>query len=324
MRIPFAVPPPNSKPFDVVTLGLNSVDLVSVVGEYPHSGTKQRLQRFARLPGGQMATAAATCSRLGLRARYIGSFGDDVLGQLSRQSLLDEGVDLTAAKMIPGAANQFAVIIVDARSGERTVLWDRDPLLALDPASLPVEAIASGRMVIVDCNQTAASAQATKHARAAAIPTVGDIERVRPGIADLLLNLDAIIMAETFPAALTGHEEPGRALQHIAREFNAALVCVTLGAEGSLALCQGREIRTGGFPIDCVDSTGAGDAFRGAFAAACLHYPHDDIEQVLIYANAVAALNCRALGSRGGLPTPDEVDQLLTGPAAKRGRTPLY
>ena len=109
------------------------------------------------------------------------------------------------------------MIIVDARSGERTVLWDRDPLLALDPASLPVEAITSGRMVIVDCNQTAGSAQATKHARAATIPTVGDIERVRPGIADLLLNLDAIIMAETFPAALTGHEEPGRALQHIAR-----------------------------------------------------------------------------------------------------------
>jgi sugar/nucleoside kinase (ribokinase family) len=147
---------------------------------------------------------------------------------------------------------------------------------------------------------------------------------VRPGIADLLQNLDAIIMAETFPAALTGHEEPGRALQHIAREFNAPLVCVTLGAEGSLAWCQGREIRTSGFPVDCVDSTGAGDSFRGAFAAACLRYPHDDIEQVLIYANAVAALNCRALGSRGGLPTPDEVDQLLTGPAAKRGRTPLY
>lgn len=324
MRIPFAVPPPQSKPFDVVTLGLNSVDLVSVVGEYPHPGTKQRLQRFARLPGGQMATASATCARLGLRSRYIGSFGDDVLGQLSRQSLLDEGVDLTAARTIKGAANQFAVIIVDARSGERTVLWDRDPLLALDPAMLPADAITSGRMLIVDCNQTAASAQAARCARAAGVPSVADIERVRPGIADLLQNLDAIIMAETFPAALTGHEEVGRALEHIAREFDAPLVCVTLGAEGSLARCQGREIRTDGFAIDCVDSTGAGDAFRGAFAAGCLLYPHDDIEQILIYANAVAALNCRALGSRGGLPVPAEVEQLLDRPAAHRRRTPLY
>jgi sugar/nucleoside kinase (ribokinase family) len=324
VRIPFDVASPSWKPFDVVTLGLNSVDLVSVVGEFPHAGTKQRLQRFARLPGGQMATAAATCARLGLRARYIGSFGDDVLGQLSRQSLLDEGVDLTAARTIAGAANQFAVIIVDARSGERTVLWDRDPLLALDPAVLPADAILSGRMLIVDCNQTAAAAQAARIARAAGVPTVADIERVRPGINELLQHVDAMIMAETFPAALTGYEDQGRALAHIAREFNAPLVCVTLGPDGSLAWCQGREIRTPGFPVDCVDSTGAGDAFRGAFAAACLRHPHDDIEHMLTFANAVAALNCRALGARGGLPTADEVDELLNGPATHRIRTPLY
>jgi len=169
-------------------------------------------------------------------------------------------------------------------------------------------------MLIVDCHQTAAAAQAAKHARRSGIPTVADVEKVRPGIADLLQNVDAIIMAETFPAALTGHEEQGRALQRIARDFNAPLVCVTLGAEGSLAVCQGREIRTRAFPVDCVDSTGAGDAFRGGFASACLRHPHDDIETVLAYANAVAALNCRALGSRGGLPTPDEVDQLLARP----------
>jgi sugar/nucleoside kinase (ribokinase family) len=88
-------------------------------------------------------------------------------------------------------------------------------------------------------------------------------------------------------------------------------VCVTLGAKGSLAWCNGREIRTPAFPVDCVDSTGAGDCFRGAFAAACLSMPDGDIEDVLSFANAVAALNCRALGSRGALPTPAEVDQLM-------------
>jgi sulfofructose kinase len=63
--------------------------------------------------------------------------------------------------------------------------------------------------------------------------------------------------------------------------------------------------------VDCVDSTGAGDAFRGGFAAGCLRAPDGDLEDVLKYANAVAALNCRALGARGGLPTPEEVDGLL-------------
>ena len=63
--------------------------------------------------------------------------------------------------------------------------------------------------------------------------------------------------------------------------------------------------------MDCVDSTGAGDVFRGAFAAGCLRSPLGDIEDVLSYASAAAALNCRALGARAGIPTPDEVDRLL-------------
>ena len=97
----------------------------------------------------------------------------------------------------------------------------------------------------------------------------------------------------------------------IAREFGAPLVCATLGAQGSLAWCNGREIRTPAFPVDCLDSTGAGDAFRGAFAAGCLKLAGGHIEDVLSYANAVSALNCRALGARGGLPRAEEVEQLM-------------
>jgi sulfofructose kinase len=97
------------------------------------------------------------------------------------------------------------------------------------------------------------------------------------------------------------------------RDSGASVVCVTLGARGSLTWCNGREFRTPPFQIDCVDSTGAGDVFRGAFAAGCLAMPDGDIEDVLRYANAAAALNCRALGSRGALPTADEVEQVLSG-----------
>jgi sugar/nucleoside kinase (ribokinase family) len=110
---------------------------------------------------------------------------------------------------------------------------------------------------------------------------------------------------------LTGYTEPGRALQAIAEEFSAPLVCVTLGSDGSLARIGGQEIRSAAFRVECVDSTGAGDAFRGGFAAGCLRDPDGDIEEVLRYANAVAALNCRALGAQSGLPTVQEVDRLM-------------
>ncbi len=292
-------------------LGLNSMDLIAVVAEYPESNSKQPLQRFARLPGGETATAMAACAKLGWAARYIGSFGDDILGQMSRDSMTDAGVSIVGARIVPGTPNQFAIILVDARSGDRTVLWDRHPALTMDRTAVPREAVTSGRLLVVDSVQTAAATQAARYAREAGIPTIIDIDKVRPGTGDLLAQIDAIIAAETVPAELTGHDAPGRALEAMAREFDAPLVCVTLGVGGSLARVSGREIRTPAFTVDCVDTTGAGDAFRGGFAAGCLRNPGGDVEDVLAYANAVAALNCRALGARGGLPTADEVEALL-------------
>src|SRR5678816_4750304 len=86
-------------------------------------------------------------------------------------------------RTVNGATNQFAVILVDARSGERTVLWDRHPALNMQPGDVPEDAVASARLLIVDCHQTAASTHAARYARAAGIPTIIDVEKVRPGIA---------------------------------------------------------------------------------------------------------------------------------------------
>jgi sulfofructose kinase len=311
VRLALNIPRSHERPFDVAGFGQNSVDLLAVVAEYPTSNSKQRLQRFTRLPGGEIATAMATCVKLGWRASYIGAFGGDELGTLSRDSLLEAGVDLNASRTVEGATNQFAVILVDARSGARTVLWDRHPDLAWDPNDVPRLAVTAGRMLIVDCHETAAATLAARYAREAGVPTVIDVEKVRPGIAELLGQIDVIITAQDFPGALTGHEDLGRALATMAAEFPARVVCATLGEDGSLARCGGREIRTPGFQVDCVDTTGAGDVFRGGFVAGCLKSPDADVEDVLRYANAVAALNCRALGARAGLPTPQEVDDLL-------------
>src|SRR5438876_9636348 len=100
VRIPFRVPPAATRSFDVAGLGENSIDSMVVVAEYPASNTKQRMQRYARQPGGQIATALVACARLGLKARYIGRFGDDDGGCLARESLDGERVDTTAALTI--------------------------------------------------------------------------------------------------------------------------------------------------------------------------------------------------------------------------------
>ena len=250
--------------------GLNSIDLLTVVAEFPVSNSKQRLQRFARLPGGQTATALVD-----LRAPRLAR----PLHRQLRRRRVRHGVarepDRRRRRRQRGAHRRrrhqpVRRGLVDARTGERTVLWDRHPALTMTAEDVPQEAVTSGRVLIVDCQETAAATQAARYAREAGLPTIVDVEKVRPGIGDLLQHIDAIIAAEEFPTALTGYEDPGRALEAMAREFGACVTCVTLGDEGSLTCCAGRLIRTPAFQVDCLDTTGAGDVFRGAFISACL------------------------------------------------------
>jgi sugar/nucleoside kinase (ribokinase family) len=267
------------------------------------------------MPGGQIATAMVGCRRLGWRARYIGTFGDDDAGRFSRRSLIEESVDVSAALTVTGAANRFAIILVDADSGERTVLWHSDPAMRTAwteeaMAGLTLAAT-SGRLLLVDGENIEVSIHAARAARLAGIPTMVDVERAEAGTSALLREIDVIIAAEGLPSALTGHSGIGQALERMERDSGARLVCVTLGSEGSLARCGGREVRTRPFRVTCIDTTGAGDAFRAGFWAACLRTPNGEVEEVLDYANAVAALNCRGFGAWGGLPDPAEVEVLL-------------
>ena len=291
--------------------------------EFPTGNSKQRIERFARFPGGQVASAMVCCARLGWRARYLGRFGSDELGEIGRRSLTDEGVDVSAAEVVPGAHTRFAMILVDGRTGDRTVLWDRDARLALTADDVNAEAVRTSRILLVDCDDVEASVAAATIARASGVITAIDVEAVLPGLDRLLPLVDVVIASEGFPERWTASSETGRALERLDAELRPALTCVTLGPRGSLARCQGREIRTPAFPVPCVDSTGAGDAFRGGFIAALLQHGAGDVELLLRTANAVAALKCRTAGAREGLPHPAELAALLGQDSAGTDRTKI-
>ena len=312
MRFPISLACDSTRRFDAVGFGLNTTDVVAVVGTHPTPGSKIPIQRLASLPGGQAATAMTACSRLGWRTRYIGRFGDDANGAAGMESLRAAGVDLSAARIAPGATNAVSLILVDAASGQRTVMWSRHPDLKQAGEDVSAEAVSSGRVLLVDCHDTEASTVAARRAREADTPTLLDVEKVRPGIDELLRQIDFIITAQDFPSSLTGVEPLGSALRAVFDHYRPALVCATLGEEGSLAVTAEGEVRTPGFAVEAVDTTGAGDCFRGGFIAGwLLSGPDAQIEDVLRYANAVAALKCRALGARDGIPTREEVAALI-------------
>jgi sugar/nucleoside kinase (ribokinase family) len=291
------------------------MDLVVGLERFPAANSKQPIDDLSWMPGGQVASAMVGCARLGWRACYIGRFGDDEPGRVGRRSLEDEGVDVAWAGVVPGGRTRTAVILVDHHTGTRTVLWDRDARIALRPADVPAAAIRESRVLLVDCDDVEAAVEAARIARSAGVVTLIDVEARLPGLETLLPLIDLVVASEGFPEALTGIADRERAVAALASDLSAAMVCVTLGPGGSLAFCGGEFVRTSAFDVACVDSTGAGDAFRAGFIAGLLRWGPADAGQLLRHANAVAALACGATGARRGLPRRAEVDALLAATA---------
>jgi sugar/nucleoside kinase (ribokinase family) len=297
---------------DVLAIGENSMDLVALVGGHPQANAKMPLLDYLELPGGEAASAAVGLVRLGWRAAYVGRFGDDRLGHQCRTAIAREGVDLTHAITMPDTPNRMAVIVVDRTTGDRTVLWRRADNLALQPEDVSDRTLRDCRVVLLGSDDVATMTTVARRARQFGVRTIADLEHVHRGTPDLLRQLDVAIMAASFPEKVTGAGSLGAALREVAALARAPLVCVTLGSDGCLALAGSQEIRVPAFRVDVVDTTGAGDLFRAGFIARWLAEPvAPDITELLRYANAAAALNCRAIGAFTAAPSRSAVEALV-------------
>jgi sulfofructose kinase len=299
VRIPVAVPPARAGGVDVVGLGQNTVDHLCVVGAHPAPDSKQRLAGYAVQPGGQVATALAALGRWGARTAYVGTFGDDDGGRRSRASLEAHGVDVSSAPPRAGTPNQLSVILVDAGSGERTVLWHRADALALAPAELPRERVETARVLLLDGVDVPAARAAAGWARAAGVPTVADLDLSCAAAAEVIPLVDVLLVSREFAAGHTGERDPEAALGLLARA-GAPVVGVTLGRDGVVARAGADVLRLPGCAVDAVDTTGAGDLFHAGFVWAMLGGL--SLEEALRFANAAAALQCTRLGGREAIP----------------------
>jgi len=247
------------------------------------------------------------CRRWGLRARYVGKIGDDASGEFQREEMAREGVE-TRWINAPGCMSQSAFILVDEKSGERTVLWKRDPSIALRPNDIRREWIRGARALLVDGHDTAAATSAARWAREEELPVVGDFENRYPGVEALLEYVDFPITSEDFPERVTGEKDLLKSLPKISLQFKCHLIAATLGPVGVVAWDGTRFILCPGFRVKAVDTTGAGDIFHGAFLYGMLRGMA--LEETLEFSCAAAALNCTAVGARGGIATLEEVENL--------------
>jgi sugar/nucleoside kinase (ribokinase family) len=310
VRFPFELKPREA--FDAVGFGLNAVDHLIVVPEYPAFDTKIRLLEHKQAAGGQAATTMVGLQRLGFKTAYAGRFGSDPEGQFGLEAIRSEAVNLEFVEVIEGARNQIAFIIIEARSGERTIIWDRDERLSYAPKEAPVALASRGRVLHLDAHDPPACARMAQAARDAGTIVTADIDNIYEGLPELMPLIDVLIGSREFPHRLTGIADQRTSLVELKARYGCAMVGMTLGKGGAMIYCEGEFIQSPAFevPGGCRDTTGAGDAFHTGFLYGLLS--GEDVDTTLRLANAVAALKCRDLGARTALPNEKELTEFLS------------
>ncbi len=310
MQFPFKVS--ENKDFDAVGFGTNAVDYLIMVPEYPQFNSKIELENYTQLAGGEIASTMVGLRRLGLKTMYVGSFGADQAGDFGLQTLVNENVNVDFAVQIEGAQTQIAFIIIDERSGERTVIWKRDAKLAFAPEDVPLNILKHTKVFHATPHDAFACAKMAREARANGAIVSIDIDNIFDGLPEMLPLIDIFISSAEFPERLVGIRDQKESLREIKSRFGCPIVGMTLGESGSLILCEDQFIETKGYavPNGCKDTTGAGDAFRVGLLYGLL--TGETVENAAKMANAIAALKCREVGARTALPNADELFDLIS------------
>jgi sulfofructose kinase len=296
---------------DVIGLGYCSYDILAIVPEMPRFDTAwgMHLAGLVQDGGGPVGTALVTVARLGAKAGYVGMLGDDREGRWLRDLFEQEGVDPSRLRMSAGVGTNICLLLVEQATGRRAILCypQVEPTaLVLDGADRA--AIQSAKVLHLDGQFLAAAIQAARWAREAGVKVCFDGNHPRAGLEALLPLVDWLIVAEPFPKAYTGEARPERAARALL-DLGPELMVITEGERGCECWAAGEHFRAAAFEVRAVDTTGAGDAFHGALIYALLQ--GWDVRRAATFANAVAAINCRTLGGRRGLPTLEEVESFL-------------
>jgi ribokinase len=297
----------------VTGLGQCALDNLFIVDAFPAPDTKKEVMEWIVEGGGPVATALSGLSRLGVSCQFFGITGDDEAGSKIAESLIAEHIDIRGLLKRPQSDSQVAFISVEQGTGKRTICWKRPSAGPLMPDELPVDFLDGSDFLLLDGLMTEASLFAAQRAMEMNIPVMLDAGRVRSGMIKLASMSDYVVASEEFAKEYAGESasfSPEKALVKM-KPFGAKAATVTLGSRGSVTNCGDVVFHVPAFRINAVDTTGAGDVFHGGYIYGLLQ--NWDIKRVVRFASAFAALKCRKLGGRAGIPDLEEVEAFITG-----------
>ena len=295
------------KNFDLVGFGICSVDFLGVVEKYPAPGEKIPMTAFAKQGGGLTGTALVAAARLGVKTAYIGKLGEDEYSRFVLEEFQHDGVNVDQVVFAEGAQPPVAFIHVEQNSGERRIAryWKE---FDLQPKEIAAEVIRNSRMLFLEHHFVEAGIFAARLSKQAGGLVVVDAERNAAGFEPILHAADYVIVSQNFAAQQTGSADPEQSASRLQQKYGGIIV-VTAGESGAFCRTPENTFYQPAFPVEVVDTTGAGDVFHGAFMAGLLeHWP---LPKILEFASAVAAMKCRGLGGRAMIPNRREVEAFL-------------
>ncbi|MGY8706946.1 sugar kinase [Bradyrhizobium sp. 18BD] len=294
----------------ILCIGIPVRDLTFRVEAVPERGSKANATHLAEICGGNALNAAIAMARLGGRVSFAGPMGDarETSSGFILERMATEGIDISHIVRMGGAATPVSAIIIDA-AGERTLTIYRDP--ALWSVTLPDadELLADCQAVLVESRCGAFCIDLCAEARRRGIPVIVGVDRAMALNDSLLTAASHLLFSSEQVQETAGVAEDGAALKHLAG-LTPAFLAATRGPRGTIWLNEAGALEeTPAFPIEAVDTLGAGDVFHGAFTLRLAE--GGEVREALQFAAAAAALKCSRHGGGQAAPQRIEVEGFL-------------
>lgn len=294
----------------VLVVGVAVVDLVFQVDEMPRKSIKYRAREADIVGGGCAANAAVAISRLGGQAQLVSRLGQDFVGDQIVGDLLAEGVDCGFVRRFENNRSSFSSVYVD-NSGERQIVNYRDSALPVNLDWIDSEDLNVGS-VLADTRWPHGAKRAMEIARELGVPGILDAEDQPTDASEAMALATHVAFSSNGLKTWFEGEKSDYSISNALSEFNRThdnWVCVTQGSAGCWCFEDQNLLQIPGFPVDAVDTLGAGDVWHGAFALELAK--SKDERSAIRVAHAAAALKCGQFGGRRGSPTETELSQFL-------------
>jgi ribokinase len=293
----------------VVIVGSVNMDLVVRCARLPRPGETIIGRDFRCVPGGKGANQAVAAARLAAPVEFVGCVGTDAFGDQALAALRAEGIGVDHLRRAEGVASGVAVISV-ADNGENSIAVAPGANHALSSSDIDAagERIAASAMLVCQLETPLPVVRrAIEIAAAASVPVLHNPAPAQPLPDALLAMVNLLVPNEGEAAALAGAGESTGALDCALalRRRGARTVLVTLGAGGVLVADERGSVQHPAYPARAVDTTGAGDAFVGALAAACA--AGDDLQSAVDFAQRAAAFSVERHGAQAAMPRRSEL-----------------